>query len=290
MAALADESDVGWDVPEDVPDGVDRLVVDVAGFEGPLDVLLALARTQKVDLTRISVSALADQYLAFVAEARRRRLDLAADYLVMAAWLAYLKSRLLLPKEAPEAVDAQEAAAALAWRLKRLEAIRDVLAKLDRRALEGRDVFYRGAEEPAPEPSHTGFRATLHDLVKAYAARRQKDMVHTTVRIVRRDVWTLADARLALRRLLGGYDRWIPFEALVAAIPGRPASPRSVRASSFSAALEMAREGEVDLHQRAPFAPLSLRPRPAGPDGRDGETGIGTPSGEGAGPGGAPAA
>src|SRR5438874_259358 len=142
------------------------LVVDVEGFEGPLDLLLALARQQKVDLAKISILALADQYLAFIEEARRLRLELAADYLVMAAWLAYLKSRLLLPDvNAPEGQSAEDMANALALRLKRLEAIRTVAEQMFARQQLGRDIFARGQPEPIAHIKRPEWTATLYDLL-----------------------------------------------------------------------------------------------------------------------------
>src|SRR5579859_3073899 len=151
------------------------LIVDVGGFEGPLDLLLVLARQQKVDLAKISILALADQYLAFIEHARKMRLELAADYLVMAAWLAYLKSRMLLPEPvAPEGLSAADMAKALALRLQRLEAIRQAGAKLFERPLLGRDVFGRGDPEPIAEIKRPEWSATLYDLISAYAAERQR--------------------------------------------------------------------------------------------------------------------
>src|SRR5205085_661061 len=168
------------------------LVVDVEGFEGPLDLLLALARQQKVDLAKISILALADQYLAFIEEARKFRLELAADYLVMAAWLAYLKSRLLLPDtHAPEGQSAEDMANALALRLKRLEAIRDVAGKLFERAQLDRDVFARGDGEPIAHIKHPEWSATLYDLLTAYSQQRQKNALGH-VRVAKRSVWSLA--------------------------------------------------------------------------------------------------
>ena len=164
------------DVAVDRATGEPALVVDVEGFEGPLDLLLALARQQKVDLAKISILALADQYLAFVEEARKLRLELAADYLVMAAWLAYLKSRLLLPDaHAPEGQSAEDMALALALRLKRLEAIREVAQKLFERAQLDRDVFRRGQPEPIAHIKHPQWSATLYDLLSAYARQRQQN-------------------------------------------------------------------------------------------------------------------
>ena len=165
------------------------LVVDVEGFEGPLDLLLALARQQKVDLARISILALADQYLAFIEEARKLRLEIAADYLVMAAWLAYLKSRLLLPDaHAAQGQSAEEMATALALRLKRLEAIRAVAERLLGRAQLDRDVFRRGQPEPIAHIRHPQWTATLYDLLSAYARQRQRSAL-AHVRLAKRTVW-----------------------------------------------------------------------------------------------------
>src|ERR1700749_3522568 len=150
------------------------LVVDVEGFEGPLDLLLTLARQQKVDLAKISILALAEQYLAFIEAARKLRLELAADYLVMAAWLAYLKSRLLLPEPvSPDGPSAEDMANALAWRLKRLEAFREVSTQLMGRPQLQRDVFQRGDPEPISDIKHPQWTATLYDLLRAYARQRK---------------------------------------------------------------------------------------------------------------------
>src|SRR4249919_369957 len=174
------------------------LIVDVEGFEGPLDLLLTLARQQKVDLSKISILALADQYLAFIEEARKIRLELAADYLVMAAWLAYLKSRLLLPEAAGDpGPSAEEMANALALRLRRLEAIREAADQLTSRVQLGRDVFGRGAPEPIADIKRPEWTATLYDLLTAYSQQRQKHAL-ARVRFAKRAVWSLAEAREAL--------------------------------------------------------------------------------------------
>ena len=179
------------------------LVVDVAGFEGPLDLLLELARAQKVDITRISILALANQYLAYIEKIRSLRLELAADYLVMAAWLAYLKSRLLLPEVADgEEPTGEELAAELAFRLRRLEAMRDAAARLANRDRLGRDVFARGLPEPVLIKRRSEYSATLYDLLSAYAAQRQEKAI-AFVTIGAREVWSLQDAREALSRMVG---------------------------------------------------------------------------------------
>jgi segregation and condensation protein A len=240
------------------------LMVDVEGFEGPLDLLLTLARQQKVDLAKISILALADQYLAFIEEARKMRLELAADYLVMAAWLAYLKSRLLLPEQHPaEGVSAEEMANALALRLRRLEAIRKFAEQMMNRPQLGRDVFQRGQPEPIAEIKHPQWSATLYDLLSAYASRRQIQS-RSVVRVPKRTVWSLADAREALERLVGQSMDWSPLDQYLVAYLTDPPMTATVLASSFAAALEMIREGRLEAHQQGAFSPLYLRKKSDG--------------------------
>jgi len=235
------------------------LMVDVEGFEGPLDLLLTLARQQKVDLAKISILALADQYLAFIEEARKMRLELAADYLVMAAWLAYLKSRLLLPEQHPaEGLSAEEMANALALRLRRLEAIRKFAEQLMNRPQLGRDVFQRGQPEPIAEIKHPQWSATLYDLLSAYASRRQIQS-RSVVRVAKRTVWSLAEAREALERLIGQSMDWSPLDQYLVAYLVEPAMRATVLASTFAAALELIREGQLEAHQQGAFSPLYLR-------------------------------
>jgi segregation and condensation protein A len=235
------------------------LVVDVEGFEGPLDLLLMLARQQKVDLAKISILALADQYLTFIEEARRLRLELAADYLVMAAWLAYLKSRLLLPDtQSAEGLSAEDMANALALRLKRLEAIRDVAEKLFQRPQLDRDVFRRGQPEPIAHIKHPQWSATIYDLLSAYAHQRQiKALGH--VHFARRQVWTLAEARETLERLIGQSADWMPIDGYLLKYVVAPEMVATVFASSFASALELVREGVADIHQQQAFAPIYMR-------------------------------
>jgi segregation and condensation protein A len=252
------EQDFESDLPERASDEP-SLMVDVEGFEGPLDLLLTLARQQKVDLAKISILALADQYLAFIEEARKMRLELAADYLVMAAWLAYLKSRLLLPEQHPsEGISAEEMANALARRLRRLEAIRQFAEQLLNRPQLGRDVFQRGQPEPIAEVKHPQWSATLYDLLSAYAARRQIRS-RSVVRVAKRTVWSLAEAREALERLIGQTMDWSPLDQYLVAYMTDPSTATTVLASSFAAALEMIREGRLEAHQRGAFSPLYLR-------------------------------
>ncbi len=242
--------------------GVSELAfkVDVEGFEGPLDLLLELARRQKVDLARISILELAEQYLAFVEEARKRRLELAADYLVMAAWLAYLKSRLLLPTPPKEVEDdAADLAEKLADKLRRLEVIRLAADLLMKRPQLGRDVFARGAPESIDLPASANYDVSLYDLISVYARQSQK-RARTSVRMKPRQVWSLAEARDALGRLVGQMSLdWFSLDQYVIQYCDDPKMRRSARASSFSASLEMAREGVIELRQEAHFAPLFFR-------------------------------
>jgi segregation and condensation protein A len=241
--------------------GEPALVVDVEGFEGPLDLLLALARQQKVDLAKISILALADQFLAFIEEARRLRLELAADYLVMAAWLAYLKSRLLLPEvEKGEGPSAEDMALALADRLRRLEAFRSVADQLMTLPQLGREVFLRGDPEPISQVKHPQWSATLYDLLTAYASQRQRQVLGQ-VRVAKRSVWSLAEARSALERLIGQSTDWSRLDEFLMAYLVEPAMVPTVLASSFAASLEMVREGHIELHQQSAFAPLFVRHR-----------------------------
>ena len=245
--------------------GDPSLVVDVAGFEGPLDLLLHLARTQKVDLSRISILALVEQYLTFVETARALRLELAADYLVMAAWLAFLKSRLLLPEPAtPDGPSAEEMATALANRLRRLEAIREASNRLMNRPQLQRDIFPRGDPESIAEIRHPRFTATLFDLLTAYAAQRQQRVL-ANVHLAKRTVWSLTEARASLERLVGMAEDWSRLDEYLINYVVDPSQKATVFASSFAAALEMVREGEVELHQKQAFAPLYFRKRPSQP-------------------------
>jgi segregation and condensation protein A len=253
-AAFEEDLDRATDEP--------ALVVDVEGFEGPLDLLLSLARSQKVDLAKISILALADQYLTFIEEARKLRLELAADYLVMAAWLAYLKSRLLLPdtQTAPDGVSAEDMANALAWRLKRLEAFREAANRLMDRPQLNREVFGRGDPEPISDIKHPEWTATLYDLLSAYAAQRQKS-VFEHVQFKARNVWSLSEAREALARLIGLSQDWATLDTFLVEYLAQPEMRASVMASSFAATLELIREGQVEVHQHEAFAPIYMRRR-----------------------------
>ena len=237
------------------------MIVDVEGFEGPLDLLLALARQQKVDLAKISILALADQYLTFIEAARQLRLELAADYLVMAAWLAYLKSRLLLPEAAPgDGPSAEDMALALAYRLRRLEAFRDVATRLMGRPQLNRDIFARGLPEPIAEIKRPEWSATLYDLLSAYSTQRSRSAL-SHVRFKQRSVWSLAEARAALDRLIGGSSDWSRIDTFLISYIVEPALAPTVFASSFASALEMVREGVAEIHQKESFAPIYMRKR-----------------------------
>jgi segregation and condensation protein A len=241
-------------------------VVDVAGFEGPLDLLLDLARRQKVDLSNISLVALVEQYLEFVAAARHLRIELAADYLVMAAWLAYLKSRLLLPQAGKDSEpEGAELAGALQFRLRRLEAIRAAAETLVNRPRLGRDVFLRGLPEPVLPGGAPRWRASLYEFLSAYANRRQKQAL-TRVTVRQRFVWSLAKARSEVEKLAGRALDWTALDGYLAAFCATPEMRRTVTASTLSASLEMAREGIIAIRQDEAFAPLWIkrRPPPAG--------------------------
>ncbi|MDP2086088.1 MAG: ScpA family protein [Gemmobacter sp.] len=249
-----------------VPDrlAAEALIVDVNGFEGPLDLLLTLSRSQKVDLRRISVLQLAEQYLGFVTQARALRIELAADYLVMAAWLAYLKSRLLLPPDpTEEGPSAEDLAAHLAWQLERLQAMREAAATLMARDRLGRDFFARGAPEGVANLRTVRHTATLLDLMQAYARIRTRDEFRPYA-FDRKNVFTMEQALDRLRGMLGYAGDWM---ALMAFLPddwkGDPQRRRSATAAHFAAALELAKQGSVQLSQSDTFAPLRLRVKPA---------------------------
>jgi segregation and condensation protein A len=253
-----------WEQPERIaPEdrlAAEALIVDVDGFEGPLDLLLTLSRTQKVDLRKISVLKLAEQYLGFVEKARTLRIELAADYLVMAAWLAFLKSRLLLPPEpGDEGPSAEDLAAHLAFQLERLQAMRDAAARLMGRDQLGRDFFARGVPEDLTHHRKVSYTATLLDLMRAYAQIRTKDEFRPFV-LDREHVYTMEQALDRMRGLIGYVGDWA---TLVSFLPegwdGTPMARRSSLAAHFAAVLEMAKRGQVVLRQGETFAPIELR-------------------------------
>ena len=240
----------------------EALIVEVDGFEGPLDLLLALARNQKVDIAKISVLQLADQYLAFMESARSRRLELAADYLVMAAWLIYFKSRLVLPQaESGAGPDAEEMAAALRWRLQRLQAMRDSVVRLMARDRLGRDVFARGAPEPVRVIRTRKYSDTLYDLLTAYSQQRIRVLGHRVLEMVRAPIFLIEEARARLERMLGSAPSWTLLTRFLP--PGWSTGPRrrTAVASTFLAALELARDGRLELRQLAPFGEIFVKER-----------------------------
>lgn len=235
------------------------LTVDVEGFEGPLDLLLALAKAQKVDLKKISILKLADQYLVFINEARRLRLELAADYLVMAAWLAYLKSRLMLPEPpAGEEPSGEELAARMALQLERLEAIRAAAAKLMSRHQLGRDVFARGAPEGVTVVRKSIWSASLYELIKSYADwSARKVGGHLTVKLP--PIFTMEAAIHRLSAMLGVELDWTQLEIFMPAEFDDPLGRRSALAGTFAASLELVRQGKIQLRQSEAFAPIFIR-------------------------------
>ena len=253
----------------------DRLMLDLDGWEGPLDVLLQLARDQKVDLARISILRLADQYLEFVERIRQTQLDLAAEYLVMAAWLAYLKSRLLLPEPEPEAEDElspAEMAAALAFRLQRLQAMRDAGDRLFTGRLLGRDVFGRGNPEDLEVVSRSIFDLELYDLLKAYSDHVVRHSVRTLT-VEAPDLWSVENALERLENMLGlgRLPDWSVLMAFLPPIGGDGLKMKSAMASTFVAALELAKQGRLVLRQDgAAYSPIYVKS--AGP-GKRGEPG-----------------
>lgn len=237
--------------------GDDILTIEVDGWEGPLDLLLALARTQKVDLRRISILDLVEQYLRYMGEARALRLELAADYLVMAAWLAYLKSALLLPRNPEESPSPEELALRLQLRLERLNAMREAGARLLARDRMGRDVFPRGAPEGLRVVRQARWEVEIYDLIAAYGriSARTRPVMHV---VAHRDVMTLEAAIARVSALIGAQIDWQTIESF---LPDDATGGyrRSALASSFVAALELARQGRLELRQQAPFAPLYLK-------------------------------
>jgi segregation and condensation protein A len=245
-------------------DGVNLFSVDVPGYEGPLHLLLELARRQKVNLLQISMLQLAEQYVVFIEDARTKRIDLAADYLLMAAWLAFMKSRLLLPK--PEMLDedeqsGEEMAARLAFRLRRLDAMRDAVRELEAGPVLNNVVFLRGAPVQPKVVKLTEFTATLYDLTSAFGFIRDRKEKEAPHRIEKQPVMALEHARHTLRGLHQQLENWSSLDDIRTALcENSPELPgRSVTASVFSAALELTRDGEVELRQDAHFAPLYLR-------------------------------
>ncbi|MEL7092486.1 MAG: ScpA family protein [Pseudomonadota bacterium] len=246
----------------------EALIVDVDGFEGPLDLLLTLSRTQKVDLRQISILQLAHQYLAFVEKAKALRLELAADYLVMAAWLAFLKSRLLLPPDPEEeGPTGEELAAHLAFQLERLQAMRDVAAKLMARDQLGRDFFARGQTQEVTRVRRVTYSATLLDLMQGYARIRTKDEFRPFT-MDRDAVFTMEQALDRMRGLIGFAGTWTDILSyLPEGWETDPARRRSATAATFAASLELVKEGHLTIRQSDTFAPIEVRKKDLPRDG-----------------------
>jgi segregation and condensation protein A len=238
-------------------DSPETLTLELDGWEGPLDLLLTLARAQKVDLREISILALVEQYLVFIEDAKALRLEIAADYLVMAAWLAYLKSCLLLPRDAEVEPSPEELALRLQLRLQRLDAMREAGARLVGRDRLGRDVFLRGVPEGLKVVRKAAWEANLFDLISAYGAVRARGepVVHI---VARRPVMTLDQAIARVSAMIGRRIDWADLESFLPETPD-PEYRRSALASSFVAALELARQGKLALHQEGAFTPLMIR-------------------------------
>jgi segregation and condensation protein A len=243
----------------------DTLFIAVDGFEGPLDLLLTLARNQKVDIAKISILKLADQYLEFIESAKKMNLELAADYLVMAAWLAYLKSRLILPQppNADGEPTADEMATRLRWRLQRLEAMRQAAARLMGGDRLDRDVFARGDPEPINVIKLRTYKDSLYDLLTAYATQRVKKMGGKTYRPVHAPVLAIEEARERLERMLGRISDWSGLGRLRPFEWSGGTRRRSALASTLLACLELARDGKVEIRQMAPFEEVYVRDRVA---------------------------
>jgi segregation and condensation protein A len=257
-------SDDDWSAAERLPPAermaAEALIVDVDGFEGPLDLLLMLSRTQKVDLRRISILQLANQYLGFVEQARALRIELAADYLVMAAWLAFLKSRLLLPPDPGEdGPSAEDLAAHLAFQLERLQAMREVAARLMARDQLGRDFFARGLPEDVTRHRKVTYAASLLDLMRAYARIRTKDEFRPFV-MDRNHVFTMEQALDRMRGLIGYAGDWADLNSFLPdGWDGNPMRRRSSTAAHFAAILELAKRGQVEVRQGETFSPIQIR-------------------------------
>jgi segregation and condensation protein A len=261
---MAEQSDFDNVTTVDARRAAEALIVDVDGFEGPLDLLLTLSRTQKVDLRKISVLALAKQYLGFIERAKALRLELAADYLVMAAWLAFLKSRLLLPPEpGDEGPSGEELAAHLAFQLERLQAMREQAATLMARDQKGRDFFVRGIPEDIARVRRVSYTATLLDLMQGYARIRTRDEFRPYA-MDRDRVLTMEQALERMRPLIGFAGDWTELTSyLPEGWTVDPGLRRSATAATFAATLELAKTGAIEIRQGETFAPIHIRRKPA---------------------------
>lgn len=242
----------------------EALIVDIDGFEGPLDLLLTMARVQKVDLMQVSILQLAEQYLSFVEQARQLRIELAADYLVMAAWLAFLKSRLLLPPDPEdEGPSAEDLAAHLAFQLERLDAMRQASARLMGRDRLGQSRFVRGQPEQIARKRNVTYEVGLIDLMRAYARLKTKDEFRPYA-FDRKDVFTMEQALERVRHLIGFAGEWTMLAEFLPDGWGGGERGRSATAATFAATLELARQGRLEIQQAESFAPIAIRLRKAG--------------------------
>lgn len=247
------------DVPESL-DAKDLLLLDLDGYEGPIDLLLGLARDHKIDLTTISILDLANQYLNFINQAQTLKLEIAADYLVMAAWLAYLKSRLLLPAQESDedGEDPAELAARLAFQLQRLQAMQNISEELMDRPRLGVDFFTRGMPELLTVNKQSTFDVSLYDLLKAYGNIQDK-MVASTLRIMPTQLYSMDDAIARLRNLVGNTPDWLTLEKFLPTNLSDPLVRRSALAATFAATLELTREGILEIRQGSTYAPIYIK-------------------------------
>lgn len=246
------------DQKDDVPEG-ERLLVDVDGYEGPIDVLLTLAREQKVDLKKISILALVEQYLVFIQAARRVRLELAADYLVMAAWLAYLKSRLLLPDPpADDEPSGEQLAEALAFQLQRLEAMQQMAVKLMARPRLGRDTFPRGETIDVRVRKKTVFDVTLYELLSAYGEHKSREDAQV-LHIAPTELHAVEDAIKRLEAMIGRMVDWQSMSSFFPEAMKPGIVTRSAIAATLIASLELAKSGVIEIKQTEPFGPVFVR-------------------------------
>lgn len=247
--------------PAPTPAADEPLIVDLEGYEGPLDVLLALAREQKVDITRISILQLADQYLDFIERARQVRLEIAADYLVMAAWLAYLKSRLLLPEPEEEEPTGEELAERLAFQLKRLEAMRNAAERLMAMDRGGIDFFLRGQPDGVTVIRNSRFECTIFELLQAYAEHKEAQGNPQALRLTRDRVFSIERAVERLQAMLGNFPDWATLQAFLPVDLRDPFARRSATASTLAGALELAKQGRLQMRQGKAFGPIYMRAR-----------------------------
>ncbi|WP_017930306.1 segregation and condensation protein A [Robiginitomaculum antarcticum] len=263
------QDDLDFQTADEAYESGEALILDIDGYEGPLHLLLELARKQKVDLARLSILELAEQYIAFIKAAQNMRIELAADYLVMAAWLAYLKSRLILPKDDTDAEPLEEEvlAAHLAFRLQRLDAMRRAADALFSLPQIGQNIHSRGAPEGLRSRTSPLYEAEIFDLLKAYGEIRSQNAIKK-VTLRKPIVFALEEARSRLSRAIGKTLEWLSLDALLPTgimIGDETVPRRSVMASSFLAGLELAKEGEIDIRQSGEFAPIFVRARVKSP-------------------------